>query len=55
MRGDKVDDLASLPLLNRVGEPEEVAQMIYAIANNTYVTGALINVDGGIGAGHYIN
>jgi NAD(P)-dependent dehydrogenase (short-subunit alcohol dehydrogenase family) len=55
MRGDKVDDLSSLPLLHRVGEPEEVAQMIYAIANNTYVTGALINVDGGIGAGHYIN
>lgn len=29
--------------------------MIYAIATNTYVTGALIDVDGGIGAGHYLN
>jgi NAD(P)-dependent dehydrogenase (short-subunit alcohol dehydrogenase family) len=55
LQGDKVDNLASLPLLKRIGEPEEVAQMIYAIANSTYVTGALIDVDGGIGAGHYLN
>jgi hypothetical protein len=53
LQGDKVDNLASLPLLKRIGAPEEVAQMIYTIATNTYVTGALI--DGAIGAGHYLN
>jgi len=53
MYGDKaVDDLAFMHLINRVGEPEEIAQMIYAMANNSFVTGALIDVDGGRGAGH---
>ncbi len=50
--GDKV---AGLHLLNRIGEPEEVAQMVYAIAKNKYITGAIIYVDGGIVASYREN
>jgi hypothetical protein len=28
--------------------------MVYAVATNSYVSGAIINVDGGIGAGHHL-
>jgi NAD(P)-dependent dehydrogenase (short-subunit alcohol dehydrogenase family) len=56
MYGNKpVDDLAFMHLINRVGEPEEIAQMIYAVANNTFVTGAVIDVDGGRAAGHNLH
>ncbi len=55
MHGDNADAAAGLHLVNRVGEVEEVAQMVYAIAKNTYVSGAIINVDGGMGAGHHLN
>lgn len=55
MHGDNADKGAGLHLINRIGEVEEVAQMVYAIAKNKYVTGAIINVDGGMGAGHHLN
>jgi NAD(P)-dependent dehydrogenase (short-subunit alcohol dehydrogenase family) len=55
MHGEDADKGASLHLINRIGEAEEVAQMVYAIAKNKYVTGAIINVDGGMGAGHHLN
>lgn len=55
MHGDKSDQNATLHLLNRVGEVEDVAQMVYAIAKNNFITGAIINVDGGMGAGHNLN
>jgi len=29
--------------------------MAYAIAKNTFVTGAVIDVDGGMGAGHHLS
>jgi len=54
MHGDNADSMAFLHLINRVGESEEIAQMVYAVAKNSYVTGAIINVDGGIGAGHHL-
>lgn len=55
MHGDNADQAAGLHLINRIGEVEEVAQMVYAVAKNKYITGAVINVDGGMGAGHFLN
>jgi NAD(P)-dependent dehydrogenase (short-subunit alcohol dehydrogenase family) len=55
MHGDNADSMAGLHLVNRVGESEEVAQMVYSIAKNGFINGAIINVDGGQGAGHNLN
>lgn len=55
MHGETVDQLAGLHLLNRVGESEEIAHMVYAIAKNKYISGSIIHVDGGMGAGHHLN
>jgi len=55
MHGAGVDQNASLHLLNRIGEAQDVAQMVYAIAKNNFINGAIINVDGGMGAGHNLN
>lgn len=54
MHDENIDKAAGLHLLNRIGEPEEVAHMVYSIATNKLITGAIINVDGGMGAGHYL-
>jgi len=51
MHGDNADQTAGLHLLNRVGEVEDIAEMVYAVAKSNFITGAIINVDGGIGAG----
>ncbi|HEY9048460.1 MAG TPA: SDR family oxidoreductase [Ohtaekwangia sp.] len=42
---------AGLTLLNRVGEAEHIAQMVYTVAKNDFITGTIINVDGGMMAG----
>jgi NAD(P)-dependent dehydrogenase (short-subunit alcohol dehydrogenase family) len=55
MHGDSVDDSAGLHLINRVGEAEEVAKMVYAVAKNSFITGTIINVDGGMAAGYNLN
>jgi NAD(P)-dependent dehydrogenase (short-subunit alcohol dehydrogenase family) len=55
MHGDKADQNAGLHLLNRVGEIEDVAQMVYTVAKSNFTTGAIINVDGGKGAGHNLS
>ncbi|CAM3108707.1 glucose dehydrogenase [Chryseobacterium flavum] len=55
MHGAGLDNNAGMHLINRIGEPEEVAQMIYAIAKNKLISGAIINVDGGMGAGHHLS
>lgn len=52
MHDESIDNNAGIHLINRIGEPEEVAQMVHAIAKNTFISGAIINVDGGMGAGH---
>jgi NAD(P)-dependent dehydrogenase (short-subunit alcohol dehydrogenase family) len=49
---DDADGLAGLHLLNRIGEPEEIAALVHAIATNRFITGAIINADGGHVAGH---
>lgn len=55
MHGSNADESASLHLLNRIGEVEDIAQMVYAVAKSNFISGAIINVDGGMGAGHSIN
>lgn len=55
MHGDKADQNAGLHLLNKVGEIDDVAEMVYTVAKSTFITGSIINVDGGKGAGHHLN
>ena len=55
MHGDNADQTAGLHLLKRVGEVEDIAQMVYTVAKSNFVTGATINVDGGVGAGRNLN
>jgi len=55
MHNGQDDESAGLHLLNRVGEVEDVAQMVYTVAKSTFINGAIINVDGGMSAGHNLN
>lgn len=55
MHGDKADQNGVLHLLNRIGEIEDVAEMVYTVAKSNFITGSIINVDGGKGAGHNLN
>ncbi|RKR04938.1 NAD(P)-dependent dehydrogenase (short-subunit alcohol dehydrogenase family) [Flavobacterium sp. 90] len=55
MHGDKADQSAGLHLLNRVGEIDDVAEMVYTVAKSNFITGTIINVDGGKAAGHNLN
>ncbi|WP_431241311.1 SDR family NAD(P)-dependent oxidoreductase [Flavobacterium sp. P21] len=55
MHGDNADATAGLHLLNRVGEIDDVAEMVYTVAKSNFITGSIINVDGGKGAGHNLN
>lgn len=55
MHGDKADLSAGLHLLNRVGEIDDVSEMVYTVAKSNFITGTILNVDGGKGAGHNLN
>jgi len=55
MHGENADEAAGLHLLNRVGEVQDIAEMVYTVAKSNFITGAIINVDGGIAAGHNLN
>lgn len=55
MHGNKADEGAGLHLLNRVGEVEDIAEMVYTVAKSNFISGAIINVDGGMAAGHNLN
>lgn len=55
MHGQDADQGAGLHLLNRVGEVEDIAEMVYTVAKSSFVSGAIINVDGGMAAGHNLN
>jgi NAD(P)-dependent dehydrogenase (short-subunit alcohol dehydrogenase family) len=49
------DSLAGLHLLNRIGETQDVAELALYLINSNFVTGEIINLDGGHVAGHHIN
>ncbi len=46
------DSLAGLHLLERIGEPEEIANAALLLATSDFITGTILNVDGGHVAGH---
>ncbi|MHA4737661.1 SDR family NAD(P)-dependent oxidoreductase [Dyadobacter sp. MSC1_007] len=48
------DSLAGLHLLDRIGETSDVAELALYLANSNFVTGEIVNVDGGHVAGHHI-
>jgi NAD(P)-dependent dehydrogenase (short-subunit alcohol dehydrogenase family) len=48
---DTADQNAGDNLLDRVGEVEDIAQMVYTVAKSKFINGAIIDVDGGLGAG----
>jgi NAD(P)-dependent dehydrogenase (short-subunit alcohol dehydrogenase family) len=48
------DSLAGLHLLNRIGETQDVAELALYLAKSNFVTGEIINLDGGHVAGHHI-
>ena len=51
---EEADSLAGLHLLNRIGEPDEVAEAAYYLATSGFITGETINVAGGHTIGHAI-
>jgi NAD(P)-dependent dehydrogenase (short-subunit alcohol dehydrogenase family) len=55
LHGDAADQSSGLHLLNRVGEVEDVAEMVYTVAKSNFISGAIINVDGGLAAGHNLH
>ena len=51
---EDADSLSGLHLLNRIGEPNEVAEAAYYLATSGFITGETINVAGGHTVGHAI-
>jgi len=48
------DSLASLHLVDRIGETSDVAELALYLASSRFVTGEIINLDGGHVAGHHM-
>ncbi len=44
---DLVDNLSKKHILGSVGKPEEIAELVYSINNNNFMTGSNIIIDGG--------
>lgn len=49
---DDAADLAGLHLLNRIGNAEHMAKAVSMLADNDFITGTNLRVDGGHAAGH---
>lgn len=48
--GETVEDLAKVHPLGRIGTAEEVAEAIYFLSTASFITGAVLSVDGGLTA-----
>jgi NAD(P)-dependent dehydrogenase (short-subunit alcohol dehydrogenase family) len=46
------DALSPLHLLDRIGEVEDIARAVWFLANDNFITGTTLRVDGGHVAGH---
>lgn len=55
MHGNDADKSAGLHLLNRIGEVDDIAQIVYTVAKSNFINGSIINVDGGMAAGHNLS
>jgi NAD(P)-dependent dehydrogenase (short-subunit alcohol dehydrogenase family) len=51
LHGDGVDDLAGLALVERVGEVAEITEAVLYLAGAEFITGHILNVDGGFVVG----
>ncbi len=51
---EDADSLSGLHLLDRIGEPHEVAEAAFYLATSSFVTGETLNVAGGHTVGHTI-
>ncbi|HZJ59270.1 MAG TPA: SDR family oxidoreductase [Chitinophagaceae bacterium] len=51
---EDADGLAGLHLLNRIGETSDIAESVYSLATSNFITGEILNVDGGHVAGHQL-
>ncbi len=49
---EDADSLAGLHLLDRIGEPDEIANAALFLATSEFITGTVMHVDGGHIAGH---
>ncbi len=49
---EDADSLAGLHLLDRIGEPDEIANAALVLADSDFITGTVFKVDGGHVAGH---
>jgi NAD(P)-dependent dehydrogenase (short-subunit alcohol dehydrogenase family) len=49
--GDSAEGLAGVALLNRVGEVDEITAAVLYLTDAAFVTGHILRVDGGYGAG----
>ncbi len=49
---EDADNLAGLHLLDCIGEPKEIASAAILLATSDFITGTVVNVDGGHVAGH---
>ena len=45
---DRREEVVKLAPLARVGTPEEVADVVLALATSSYVTGEIVTIDGGL-------
>lgn len=52
MHGDNADQAVGMHLLDHIGEVGDISEMVYVVAKSTFITGSIINVDGGMGSGH---
>lgn len=48
--GSTLEELAKVYPLGRIGTPEEVAEAIYFLSTASFITGAILSVDGGLTA-----
>ena len=48
--GSTLEELAKIYQLGRIGTPDEVAQAIYFLSTASFITGAVLSVDGGLTA-----
>jgi len=51
---EDADSLAGLHLVDRIGEPEHIAAATSHLLSNDFISGTIVNVDGGHVAGHHL-